>query len=209
MGDGRCYERSAIGGTQPVEAPMSPVLLSRAARLFIVAGVIGVTSGNVHVRAQAPQARATPAGFNQPAAVLIWQGRILPIITDTIASIGDLGSAVQRNDLSGISKTSAEFAGELIRFRHVAPTPTDMQRTSKLFIKGLTDLSEGAKALALGLRTSSRTEVQSAATKVDNGTLEFQNAIDQIRRKSGPAGEPTVVPHFAGPTPTPIIRGLP
>jgi hypothetical protein len=188
---------------------MNPILHSRMARCLIVAGIIGFTAGDIHVQAQTPHAGAAATGYNQTTAVLVWQGRVLPIVTDTIASLQNLSNAIQKNDLSGVSRIADEFAGELVRFKHISPTPADVKQTSTLFIKGLSDLSVGTKTLALGLRTSSRTVVLRAASQVDSGALEFQNAIDQIRRKSGPAGEPTVVPQYAGPTPTPIIRGLP
>ena len=84
-----------------------------------------------------------------------------------------------------------------------------MKTTSKLFIKSLTDLSNGTSTLLLGLRTSSRTEVQHASTQLENGATEFQNAIDQVRRKSGPAGEPTVVPRNLGSFADTYLVGLP
>jgi hypothetical protein len=197
------FARLAAGGA------MSPVIRSRAARCLIAASIIGFTAGSVRVYAQAPRAGSASTSHAQSTAVLVWQGRILPIITDTIASLNELGTAFQRSDLTGVSTTADQFAGELVRFRRVSPTPPDVKPTSQLFIKSLTDLSAGTNTLVLGLRQSNRTEVQQASSQIDRGALEFQSAIDQIRRKSGPAGEPTVVPAHVGPSPTPIIRGMP
>ncbi len=188
---------------------MNTVLRSRLARCLVAASVVGFAAGSVRVYAQAPRAGGTSASYNQSTAVLVWQGRILPIVTDTIASLNNLGNSIQRNDVTGVSKTADEFSGELVRFQQTTPIPAEVKATAKLFVKSLTDLSVGTNTLVLGLRTSSRTEVQRASSQIDNGAVEFQNAIDQIRRKSGPAGEPTVTTRSAGPSPTPIIRGLP
>jgi len=168
-----------------------------------------MTAGISEVHAQVPRSQDAAATHVQSAAVLIWQGRVLPIVTDTIASINELGNAIQKDDVTGVSTAANEFAGELIRFRQVSPVPTGVRPAAQLFIKSLADLSNGSNTLVEGLRANSRTELEHASSQIDNGASEFQNAIDQVRRNSGPAGEPTVVPHYAGPTPTPIVRGLP
>jgi hypothetical protein len=147
----------------------------------------------------------------QSTDVLIWQGRILPIVTDAFASISNLGAAIQKSDAAGVSKAGDEFAGELIRFQLVKPIPQAVQQVSRVFMKSLKDMSAGSKSLADGLRgTISPADAQRAANQLLSGLHEFQQAVDQIRRNSGPIGEPTVAPlAHSGPTPTPIIRGLP
>jgi hypothetical protein len=188
---------------------MGPVLCSRTARCLVAASIIGFTAGGVRAQAQTPRTASASASHAQSTAVLIWQGSILPIVTDTIASLNNLGNSIQRSDLTGVTSTASEFAGELIRFRRVSPTPPDMKSTSRLFIKSLTDLSSGTNTLVQGLRASNRTEVQHASSQIESGATEFQTAIDQIRRKSGPPGEPTEAPAHAEASPTPIIRGMP
>ena len=168
-----------------------------------------MTAGISEVHAQVPRSMNAAAARTQPVAVLIWQGRVLPIVTDTYASINELGNAIQKDDVMGVSTVAKEFAGELIRFRQVSPVPTSVRPASQLFIKSLADLSNGSATLLEGLGSNSRTELEHASSQIDSGANEFQNAVDKVRRNSGPAGEPTVAAHYAGPTPTPIVRGLP
>jgi hypothetical protein len=147
---------------------------------------------------------------SQPTAVLVWQGKVLPIVTDVFATVGSLDSALQNRDLAGVSKAGDDFAGELVRFTRIKPTPPQVGHTSRTFATALKDIATGTRALARSLRSSTNSNAQRASNQITAGLREFQSAIDQIRKSSGPSGEPTVVPPAnAGPTPTPIIRGLP
>jgi hypothetical protein len=145
----------------------------------------------------------------QPTEVLVWQGKVLPIVTDVFASISGLSTALQNRDIDGVAKIGDQFAGEEIRFQAVSPVPHQVKQTAQSFNKALRDMSDGTKALVVGLRSSNNTNAQRAANQVVVGLREFQQAVDQVRRNAGPIGEPTVVPQAnAGPAPTPIIKGI-
>jgi hypothetical protein len=151
-----------------------------------------------------------PATASQPTDQLVWQGKILPIVTDVFTSINNLGVAIQNDDATSISKAGDQFSGELIRFQRVLPVPQADIKTAQAFAKGLKDLGGGSKTLAIALQAASRTGLQQAEKQLEAGLQEFQQAIDQVRSRSGPLAEPTVAPMAnASPTATPVIRGLP
>jgi hypothetical protein len=179
-------------------------------RALLVIGIIGLGVGRRDAIAGPDGTRqARAAGAQQATDVLIWQGKVLPIVTDVFASISALSTALQNRDISGVAKVGDQFAGEQIRFEAVSPVPNQVKQTALNFNRALRDLSDGTKALVVGLRSSNNADAQRAATKVVNGLKEFQQAVDQVRRNSGPIGEPTVVPQAnAGPAPTPIIKGI-
>src|ERR1035437_9407403 len=168
-----------------------PDPISRPLRYVLIATLLAVAA-----LGQPSPSTAAAANPPQSTEVLIWQGRILPIVTDAFGSINGLGNAVRANDAGSVAKASDEFAGELLRFRRVAPTPRQVHGASILFEKGLNDLAGGARTLA-------------GATQELAGAREFQQAIDKVRRNAGTSAEPAVTLTPAGPVPTPIIRGLP
>ena len=181
-----------------------PDPISRPLRYVLIATLLAVAA-----LGQPSPSTAAAANPPQSTEVLIWQGRILPIVTDAFGSINGLGNAVRANDAGSVAKASDEFAGELLRFRRVAPTPRQVHGASILFEKGLNDLAGGARTLAGGLRGKNTSQSRSGATQVLAGTREFQQAIDQVHRNAGTSAEPAVTLTPAGPVPTPIIRGLP
>jgi hypothetical protein len=183
--------------------------LTRFARLALVIGLLAIAAVPLEARARnvtvGRQAAAT-----QSTAVLVWQGKILPIITDVYASVSDLSVAVQNNDYDSIAKTGDQFGGEQQRFERVKPTPKTVGGAAKVLDQSLKDLSSGTKALVVSLRDSDSTGSRRAASQVENGLKLFNQAVGQIRRLNGPLTEPTVIPKTnGGPVPTPIIKGLP
>jgi hypothetical protein len=184
--------------------------IAHLARALLVIGIVGLGVGQRQALAGSDGSRQLHAvGAAQSTDVLIWQGKVLPIVTDVFASISSLGTALQNRDVDGVAKVGDQFAGEEIRFQAVSPVPKESKQTALNFNKALRDMSDGTKALVVGLRASNNADAQRAATKLVNGLREFQQAVDQVRRNSGPIGEPTVVPQAnAGPAPTPIIKGI-
>jgi len=181
--------------------------LTRFARLALVIGLLGIVAVPLEVRNVAAGAHAVAA---QSTAVLVWQGKILPIITDVYGSVSDLSVAVQNNDFDAIAKTGDQFGGEQQRFELVKPTPKTVGSAAKVMDQGLKDLTRGTKALVVSLRDSDPTGSRRAASQVENGLKLFNQAVGQIRRLNGPLAEPTVIPNTnGGPVPTPIIKGLP
>jgi hypothetical protein len=182
---------------------------SRLACAALLTGIVGF--GHYQVQAQtniplAAHASTTP----QTTAVLVWQGKVLPIVTDVFASINSFNSNLQAHNVHGIAKAGNEFAGELQRFQSISPVPPQAKKISLTFTTALRNMADGTKALVAGVQNNSSSNAQHAADKVIKGLHEFQTAVDQVRRSSGPPGEPTAVPPAnAGPAPTPIIRGLP
>ncbi|HXT37379.1 MAG TPA: hypothetical protein VN837_17530 [Chloroflexota bacterium] len=192
--------------------------VSRFARLALAIGLLGIGTlpFEAHARSVAQAARvqsaraARGAGARQTTAVLVWQGKILPIVTDVYASLSDLSVALQNRDYNGIATTGDQFAGERQRFDLIKPTPHSMSNAAKVLDQGLRELTNGTKSLVVGLRDSDSAGSQRAANQVENGLKLFNQAVGQIRRMNGPVAEPTVIPNpNAGPVPTPIIKGLP
>ena len=185
-------------------------LVSRFAHVVLAIGIVSLGAYPYEAGAHSATHRAAAAHPQQADAVLLWQGKILPIITDVYATFGNLSTALQNRDLDGIAKTGDQFAGEQQRFEQVKPVPHATSHTARVMDQGLRDLTNGTKALVVGLRATDNTAAQRGAVQVENGLKLFQQAVDQIRRINGPIGEPTVMPGpGAGPQPTPIIRGLP
>jgi hypothetical protein len=183
--------------------------LTRFAQIALVIGLLGIAAVPFEARARNVAAGAR-AATTQSTAVLVWQGKILPIVTDVYASVSDLSVAVQNNDFDSIAKTGDQFGGEQQRFERVKPTPKAVGSAAKVLDQGLKDLTSGTKALVVSLRDSDSTGSRRAASKVENGLKLFNQAVGQIRRLNGPLTEPTVIPNTnGGPVPTPIIKGLP
>jgi hypothetical protein len=193
-----------------VEACMHPSITTLV-RCAVATGIIMAGLGALQAQAQPfPSGAKLAASAQQSADVLIWQGKILPIVTDIFTSINDLGTALMKNDVGSVTKVGAQFAGERIRFQQISPVPDKVKKLAALFEKSLKDMSDGSSGIAAGLRSGSKADAQRSANQFISGLDEFQHGIDQVRRSSGPAGEPTIaLPVQAGPTPTPIIRGLP
>jgi hypothetical protein len=183
--------------------------LLSAIRCAVVASSIVLGIGGYQAQAAHQAARTTrTASALQSTDVLVWQGKILPIVTDVYASLRDLDLVIQNADVTGISTVAAQFVGERIRFMQIVPVPTPDRTTARLFAKGLGDMAGATSALAVGIRSGSRSASLQAIKQIDTGQSEFDKAIAQIRHSSGPSGEPTpVAPANAGPTATPIIKG--
>jgi hypothetical protein len=181
---------------------------SRILRLAIVVGVIAFGLGQYQIGTRgAVQAAGVPG---EPAEVLIWQGKLLPIVTDVYTSLGDLGTALTNRDVDGVAKVGDQFTGEEQRFEIISPTPSKVRSIAKIMDLGLRNLANGTKALVVGLRASDNAGSQRAANQIVQGDKQFQQAVDQIRRAAGPLVPRTTGPSPAGtPVPTPIIRGLP
>ncbi len=183
--------------------------LTRFARIALVIGLLGIAAVPLEARARNVASTARTA-TTQTTAVLVWQGKILPIITDVYSSVSDLSVAVQNNDFDSIAKTGDQFGGEQQRFEQIKPTPKTVGGAAKVLDQGLKDLTSGTKALVVSLRDSDSTGSRRAAAQVENGLKLFNQAVGQIRRLNGPLAEPTVIPNTnGGPVPTPIIKGLP
>jgi hypothetical protein len=184
--------------------------LTRFARLALVFGLFGAGAAPFGVYARGNVAASHTHAAKQSTAVLVWQGKILPIVTDVYASVSDLSVAVQNNDFDTIAKTGDQFAGERQRFDLVKPIPHPVGNAAKVLDRGLKDLSSGTKALVVGLRDSDSAGSRRAADQVENGLKLFNQGVGQIRRLNGPLGEPTIIrdPN-AGPVPTPVVKGLP
>jgi len=184
--------------------------LSRFARLALAIGLLGVGTLPFEVQARSVASAAHGSSTRQPTAVLVWQGKILPIVTDVYASLSDLSIALQNRDYTGIAGTGDQFAGERQRFDLIKPTPHTMSYVAKILDQSLRELTNGTKSLVVGLRDSDSAGSQRAANQVESGLKMFNQAVGQIRRMNGPVAEPTIIPNpNAGPAPTPIIKGLP
>ena len=192
--------------------------LPRFARLALAIGLLGMGTlpFDAHARSVAPVPRAQGASAThggsaqQTTAVLVWQGKILPIVTDVYNSLSNLSIALQNRDYAGIATTGDQFAGERQRFDLIKPTPHSVSNAAKVLDQSLRELTNGTKSLVVGLRDSDSAGSQRAANQVQNGLKLFNQAVGQIRRMNGPIAEPTIIPNpKAGPLPTPIIKGLP
>lgn len=183
---------------------------SRLARVVLMISLLGI--GAVPFGAQARTiARTTHGSAAQLSTdVLVWQGKILPIITDIYGSLSDLSVALQNRDDNGIATVGDQFTGEKQRFELIKPTPHLVSGAAKVMDQSLRDLTNGTNALVVALRDSDSAASQRAANQVENGLKLFDQAVGQIRRLNGPLTEPTAIPSAnAGPQPTPIIKGLP
>lgn len=181
---------------------------SRPIRLALVVLLLGIGAGQYQAGQRGAAAASAPR--QEPAAVLIWQGKLLPIVTDVYSSISALGTALSNRDVDGIARVGDQFAAEQQRFEVIAPVPGTVRPVAQVMHSGLRNLANGTKALVIGLRASDNAESQRAANQIVQGDKEFQQAVNQIRRASGPVGTSPLGPSAAStPVPTPIIRGLP
>jgi hypothetical protein len=181
---------------------------SRIVRLAIVVGVIGLGLGQYQAGNHGGVQAAGAPG--QPTDVLIWQGKLLPIVTDVYTSLGDLGTALTNRDVDGVARVGDEFSNEQQRFETISPVPSRVRKIARIMDQGLRNLANGTKALVVGLRASDNAGSQRAANQIAQGDKQFQQAVDQIRRASGPVTPINPNPSASGtPVPTPIIKGLP
>jgi hypothetical protein len=177
--------------------------LLRLAVLFSVIG-LGVTQMQFQARAAQPQTTQ----HAEAAEVLVWQGKLLPVVTDIYASIGDLGTALNNRDVGSIAKVGDQFANEQLRFEAITPTPKAVRTPAKILDQALRNMSNGTRALVIGERASDNAALQRAAKQIVQGFRQFQQAVDVIRRMAGPVTVPASQANTAA-IPTPVIRGLP
>lgn len=184
--------------------------MARAGRLVILTTIIGIGVGHGHIEPGAADARhaAATGGKAPSAALLIYEGKILPVITDVYNSVNDLGTAISDRSVDGIAKIGDQFAAEQGRFENVKPVPTQLHSAAVALDKGLQDLNNGTQALAVGLRASDTAATQRAATQLTQGLKQFLKAVGQVRSFAGPQN--SARPAASGtPQPTPVIKGLP
>src|SRR6185312_1350866 len=143
--------------------------LTRFARLALAFGLLGVGAAPFGVYAQGSATTSHAADTKQSTSVLVWQGKILPIVTDVYASLSDLSVALQNRDYNGIATTGDQFAGERQSFNMIKPTPHSMSNAAKVLDQGLRELTNGTKSLVVGLRDSDSAGSQRAANQVENG----------------------------------------
>lgn len=188
-------------------------MVAASARLGIVISVIGLGLGQYRAQASSSRAQATQSVMHatEPVELLVYQGRILPIVTDVYTSINDLGTAINDRNVENIAKIGDQFAGEQLRFIAVRPVPRQLKGAAGTMEKGLRNLSTGTTSLVQALRASDTAASQRAANQLVVGLKQFQLAVSQVRSLAGPKGQTPQAGHAVGgtPVPTPIIRGLP
>lgn len=185
----------------------------RGIRLAAIVGVIGLAAGQFQAQASVGNASraAGRQGVAQPTAQLVYQGKILPIVTDVYNSIDSLSTALNNRSVPQVAVVAGEFSYEKVRLEAVRPVPGSLKNAALQLDQGISNLSTGTTQLVTGLKASDSKAVQAAATVLDNGLKEFQSGVSIVRRLAGPLTVPTPSPKTgsAGPQPTPIIRGLP
>ena len=190
--------------------------VNHGVRLLVLAGMIGLGLGQAQAQATLRHA-ATTAGVRQAAAKgetaeeLVYQGKILPIVTDVYNSINALGTAINDRSVSEVSQAAEQFGVEQQQFEAVKPVPGPLRSAAATLDQGLRNLANGTKALVAGLQASDNSSVQQAATVLQRGLQLFQSAVSQVRKLAGPAtpSSSSSSSHTNGPVPTPIIKGLP
>jgi hypothetical protein len=187
--------------------------LVRGTRLVILVSVIGLGVGQYQAQARSVHSHQAPSSArqSQPTDVLLYQGKILPIVTDVYSSLNDLSTAVNDRSVDGIAKVGDQFAGEQQRFEAIKPIPKAIRHAASVLDLGLHNMNSGTKALVVGLRASDNASVQRAANQLQQGINQFQQAVNQVRSMAGPVGEPSALPGSGKgtPVPTPVIKGLP
>ena len=185
-------------------------MVSNLARLTILLSMIGLGATHFQFQAQAaqPSGRAPSAQHAESPEVLVWQGKLLPIVTDVYASIGELGNALNNRDVDTMAKIGDEFANEQMRFEAIVPTPKAVRNASRILDQALRNMSNGTRSLVIGERASDNAGLQRAAKQIVQGFREFQQAVDVLRRMAGPVNVPSTQNNSPA-IPTPVIRGLP
>lgn len=179
-------------------------------RLAILISVIGLGVTHYQFQAQAaqPGVRVRTIQQAEAAEVLVWQGKLLPIVTDVYASIGELGTALNNHDVDSMAKIGDQFANEQTRFEAIVPTPSAVRSAAHILDQALRNMSNGTRSLVIGERASDNAGLQRAAQQIVQGFRQFQQAVDVIRRMAGPVNVPS--PQANSPAiPTPVIKGLP
>jgi hypothetical protein len=175
-------------------------------RLAVLVGLIGLGVNQIQFQAHAAQPQAGARA--EAAEVLVWQGKLLPVVTDIYASIGDLGTALNNRDVGSMAKVGDQFANEQLRFEAITPTPKAVRTPANILDQALRNMSNGTRALVIGERASDNAGLQRAAKQIVQGFRQFQQAVDVIRRMSGPVTVPASQGNSSA-IPTPVIRGLP
>jgi X-X-X-Leu-X-X-Gly heptad repeat protein len=171
---------------------------------------VSLVPGQFQVHAASRHPAAHHALPKVPTAVLVWQGKILPIVIAAYSSFSTLEEALQAHDVQGLADTANQFALEQQQVELVQPTPAATHVTAGELATGLHDLASGTEALAAGIRANDNAAAQSASRTIEEGLNLFQKAVDQIRRATGGAlATTTGSAAVTAPRPTPIIQGLP
>lgn len=171
---------------------------------------VGLLPGQFQAHAASKDRPMHSAQAKVATDVLVWQGKVLPIVIAAYTSFSTLEAALQAHDVQGLADTANQFTLEQQQLRTVQPTPPATHVTSTELAGGLHDLAAGTKALAVSFQAGNNAGAQSASNTIEEGLNLFQKAVDQIRKASGGAlaitgGGGTA----AAPQPTPIIQGLP
>jgi hypothetical protein len=198
--------------------------MAHGIRLVVVVGMIGLGVGQVQAQSS-PRAGHTSTGAasraakGETAAELLYQGKILPIVTDVYNSISSLGTGLTDLSNNGLSNTvvteiagvADQFAGEQQRFEAVKPVPKPLHGAAATLDQGLRNLTSGTRALVIGLRAANNGSVQHAGTTLQQGLKQFQLAVSQVRKLSGSLTPPSSSngSNKSTPVPTPVIKGLP
>jgi hypothetical protein len=144
-------------------------------RLVLVAGMVGLGMGQDHAQARATHgARAdTVVRAGQSTAQLVYEGRILPIVTDVYNSLNDLGTALNNQDLPGLTAVASQFSGEQVRLEAVRPVPQALQPAATQLDRGIRGLSQGSHKLVSAIRAGDNAASQQAGTILTSGLKEF------------------------------------
>lgn len=175
-------------------------------RILVVAGMLGLGVGQVRAQATAHTAQAAASGKGESAAELVYQGKILPIVTDVYNSLSSLGTGLNDGSTSEIATAGDQFAEEQQRFEAVKPVPRALRPAAATMDKGLRQLASGTRALVTALQASDNNAEQQAARVLAQGIKQFQAAVSQVRQLAGPTSQAKPSSNTAGPVPTPIIK---
>lgn len=189
--------------------------VAQGIRVVVVAALIGLGGGQMHTWPGAASAQAHGAAVGkttkaETTAELLYQGKILPIVTDVYDSLNNLGSGLSNGSTDQIAQAGDQFADEQQRFEAVKPVPKELRGAASTMNNGLRQLTSGTRALVLAVQASDKNAEQKAATVLEQGIKQFQSAVSQVRQLAGsstPARSSSG--GSAGPVPTPIIKGLP
>ena len=183
--------------------------MARAGRLVILTTMLGIGVGHGRLELGTANARSAAATGRVPStALLIYEGKILPVITDVYNSVNDLGTAINDRSVDGITRIADQFAAEQGRFENVKPVPAQLRSAATTLDKGIQNLDGGTQALAAGLKAADNAGTQRAATQLTQGLKQFLQAVGQVRSFAGP--QDSVRPSAPGtPQPTAVIKGLP
>jgi uncharacterized phage infection (PIP) family protein YhgE len=141
----------------------------------------------------------------------VYEGRILPIVTDVYNSLNDLGTALNNQNLPGLTTVATQFSSEQTRLEGVHPVPAPLKAAATQLDRGIGGLSQGSHRLIAAIQAGNTAASQQAGTLLTTGLKAFETGVSLVHQLSGPAGTPTPTTPAASasPAPTPIIRGLP